>query len=53
MTLDCTDIFCGASVSSAGPVAAGNSGGQQMQAGHPVAGTVAQWLSTNTVQTVS
>jgi len=52
MTLDCTDIFCGADVSSGGLAAAGNSGGQKMRAGHPVAGTVAPRLSTNTVQTV-
>jgi len=57
MTLDCTDIFCGAGdfpagLATAGNAAAGNCGGQQMQAGHPAAGTVAQWLSTITVQTV-
>jgi len=58
MALDCTDIFRGAGdfpagLATAGNAAAGNCGGQQMQAGHPAAGTVAQWLSTITVQTVS
>jgi len=41
MTLDCTDIFRGADGFPAGLAAAGNSGGQHMQAGQPVAGTVA------------
>ncbi len=41
MTLDCTDIFSGADGFPAGLAAAGNSGGQHMQAGQPVAGTVA------------
>jgi hypothetical protein len=58
MTLDVSDMFRGADgfpagLATAGNAAAGNCGGQQIQAGHPAAGTVAPWLSTSTVPTVS
>jgi len=53
MALDCTDIFCGANGFPAGPAAAGNSGGQQMQAITPSPAPSPQWLSTSTGQTVS
>ncbi len=53
MALDLTESFCSADGFLAGLAAAGSSGGQQMQAGNTVASTVAQWLSTSTVQTVS